>query len=221
MVYDSLAAEAAFHVQRVVCSHPISSICAEYITALTRAPAAEAASHVQRVVCSRPISVARAAVDHPVSDRLYCCAVSIQEQRNAVNALPLQPPRLAAPLASFYALVLTQTFSLIGSRMTSGAIGIFIFRETGRTAPLLLISFFNELPGMLACAALAFSLRSVRRLEAELPDYRAGVAGQPPFAPGGPAESFARGRETRYTLSCRTHIHRYIRFCSADGERNV
>jgi MFS family permease len=52
-------------------------------------------------------------------------------------------------LAAFYALVLTQTFSLIGSRMTSVAVGIFIFRETGKAAPLLLISFFNELPGML------------------------------------------------------------------------
>ncbi len=67
-----------------------------------------------------------------------------------MEALPRRNPRPATPLASFYALVLTQTFSLIGSRMTSVAIGIFIFRETGQTAPLLLISFFNELPGMLA-----------------------------------------------------------------------
>ncbi|MGE5601737.1 MAG: MFS transporter [Nitrososphaerales archaeon] len=57
--------------------------------------------------------------------------------------------RPASRLAAFYALVLTQTFSLIGSRMTSVAVGIFIFRETGQAAPLLLISFFNELPGML------------------------------------------------------------------------
>lgn len=52
-------------------------------------------------------------------------------------------------MARFYALVVTQTFSLIGSRMTAVAIGIFIFQQTGQTAPLLLISFFNELPGML------------------------------------------------------------------------
>lgn len=54
-----------------------------------------------------------------------------------------------ARLVAFYALVLTQTFSLIGSRMTSVAVGIFIFQQTGKAAPLLLISFFNELPGML------------------------------------------------------------------------
>jgi MFS transporter, DHA3 family, macrolide efflux protein len=66
-----------------------------------------------------------------------------------VNGLPPAPGRSTARLASFYAFVLTQTFSLIGSRMTSVAVGIFIFKETGQAAPLLLISFFNELPGML------------------------------------------------------------------------
>ena len=50
----------------------------------------------------------------------------------------------------FYALVATQTLSLIGSRMTSIGVGIWVFTETGKTAPLLLTSFFNELPGMLA-----------------------------------------------------------------------
>ncbi len=51
---------------------------------------------------------------------------------------------------TFYALIVTQTFSLIGSRMTSIGVGIWVFTETGKTAPLLLTSFFNELPGMLA-----------------------------------------------------------------------
>lgn len=50
----------------------------------------------------------------------------------------------------FYALIATQTLSLIGSRMTSIGVGIWVFTETGKTAPLLLTSFFNELPGMLA-----------------------------------------------------------------------
>lgn len=50
----------------------------------------------------------------------------------------------------FYTLLATQTLSLIGSRMTSIGVGIWVFTETGRTAPLLLTSFFNELPGMLA-----------------------------------------------------------------------
>ena len=50
----------------------------------------------------------------------------------------------------FYTLIATQTLSLIGSRMTSIGVGIWVFTETGKTAPLLLTSFFNELPGMLA-----------------------------------------------------------------------
>lgn len=52
-------------------------------------------------------------------------------------------------LATFYALVVTQTLSLIGSRMTAVALGIWVFTTTGQTTPLLLTAFFNELPGML------------------------------------------------------------------------
>jgi DHA3 family macrolide efflux protein-like MFS transporter len=50
----------------------------------------------------------------------------------------------------FYILLVTQTLSLVGSRMTSIGVGIWVFAETGKTTPLLLTSFFNELPGMLA-----------------------------------------------------------------------
>jgi MFS family permease len=49
----------------------------------------------------------------------------------------------------FYALVITQTISLIGSHMTSVAIGIRVSVDTGQAAPLLLVAFFNELPPML------------------------------------------------------------------------
>lgn len=49
----------------------------------------------------------------------------------------------------FYSLLATQTLSLLGSRMTSIGVGIWVFTTTGKTAPLLLTSFFNELPGML------------------------------------------------------------------------
>ncbi|MBN1371105.1 MAG: MFS transporter [Anaerolineaceae bacterium] len=52
-------------------------------------------------------------------------------------------------LTTFFILLVTQTISLIGSRMTSMAMGIWIFTETGKAAPLLLASFFAELPGML------------------------------------------------------------------------
>ena len=61
----------------------------------------------------------------------------------AVSRAPASRP------STFYALLLTQTFSLIGSRMTAVAVGIWVFSQTGKAAPLLLISFFNELPGML------------------------------------------------------------------------
>ena len=52
-------------------------------------------------------------------------------------------------LRPFYVLVITQLLSLVGSRMTSIAIGIRVTLETGQAAPLLLVAFFNELPPML------------------------------------------------------------------------
>ncbi len=50
---------------------------------------------------------------------------------------------------TFYMLVITQTLSLIGSRMTAVALGIWLYTTTGQTTPLLLTAFFAELPGML------------------------------------------------------------------------
>lgn len=55
----------------------------------------------------------------------------------------------ASHLRTFYILVVTQTLSTIGSRMTALAVGIYVFNDTGQTAPLLLVAFFNELPAML------------------------------------------------------------------------
>ncbi len=55
-------------------------------------------------------------------------------------------------LFCFYTLLVTQTLSLIGSRMTAVALGIWIYRQTGLTSPLLLIVFFREAPGMVAGA---------------------------------------------------------------------
>jgi len=52
-------------------------------------------------------------------------------------------------LQTFYFLVATQTLSVIGSRMTSIAVAILIFNDTGSATPLLLTTFFNELPAML------------------------------------------------------------------------
>ncbi len=51
---------------------------------------------------------------------------------------------------TFFTLVLTQTFSLVGSRMTSIAVGIWVFAQTGQASPILLTAFFTELPGMMS-----------------------------------------------------------------------
>jgi MFS family permease len=54
--------------------------------------------------------------------------------------------------ATFSALLVTQTISLIGSRMTAVAVGIGVYQQTGLAAPLLLAAFFNEAPGMLGAS---------------------------------------------------------------------
>jgi MFS family permease len=50
---------------------------------------------------------------------------------------------------TFYLIGVTQVLSLIGSRMTSIGVGLWLFQRTGVTTPLLLAAFFAELPGML------------------------------------------------------------------------
>lgn len=60
-----------------------------------------------------------------------------------------KPPsaRLTGPRA-FYTMVITQTLSMLGSRMTGFAIGVWLFIETGDTTPLLLVGVFTWLPKM-------------------------------------------------------------------------
>lgn len=52
-------------------------------------------------------------------------------------------------LRTFYIIAITQVLSIIGSSMTSFAIAIWIFTETGDTTPLMLVSFFTWIPRML------------------------------------------------------------------------
>ncbi|MEP7292057.1 MAG: MFS transporter [Chloroflexota bacterium] len=52
----------------------------------------------------------------------------------------------------FYTLLVTQTFSFIGSRMTGLALSIWIFNETGAATPLLLVSFFSFVPRLLSAS---------------------------------------------------------------------
>ncbi|QPC82412.1 MFS transporter [Phototrophicus methaneseepsis] len=53
-------------------------------------------------------------------------------------------------LRTFYTIVLTQTLSLIGSRISGLAIGIWLYNETGNATPLALVAFFSMLPMVLA-----------------------------------------------------------------------
>ncbi len=49
-------------------------------------------------------------------------------------------------LSTFYVLIATQTLSMIGSRTSSLAVGIAVFRLTGHATPLALISVFWAVP---------------------------------------------------------------------------
>ena len=64
-----------------------------------------------------------------------------------------RPPhaRAATPsgLAVYYALLVTQTVSLIGSQISEYAVSIAIFRATGHATPLALVAFFSAAPWIL------------------------------------------------------------------------
>jgi DHA3 family macrolide efflux protein-like MFS transporter len=55
-------------------------------------------------------------------------------------------------LRVFYILILTQTFSLIGSRMTGLAIAIKVFKDTDQATPLALTAFFSTLPSLISAS---------------------------------------------------------------------
>ena len=55
-------------------------------------------------------------------------------------------------MRTFYTIVLTQTLSIIGSRISSLAIGIWLYNETGNATPLALVAFFGMLPMILAAS---------------------------------------------------------------------
>jgi len=51
-------------------------------------------------------------------------------------------------LTALYAILMTQALSMIGSRMSTIGLGLWLFTQTGTTTPLLLAAFFLEVPGM-------------------------------------------------------------------------
>ncbi len=52
-------------------------------------------------------------------------------------------------LRTFYLLIVTQTFSLIGSEMTSLAVSIWVYKESGNVTPLTLAAFFAAVPRLI------------------------------------------------------------------------
>ncbi|MCA9883865.1 MAG: MFS transporter [Anaerolineae bacterium] len=59
-------------------------------------------------------------------------------------------PKRTGGMRTFYTIVLTQTLSIIGSRISGLAIGIWLYNETGNATPLALVAFFGMLPQVLA-----------------------------------------------------------------------
>lgn len=52
-------------------------------------------------------------------------------------------------MRTFYTLIITQALSTIGTMMTSLALGIWLFTETGSATPLMIVAFCMTLPNML------------------------------------------------------------------------
>ncbi len=53
-------------------------------------------------------------------------------------------------IRTFYILISTQVLSMIGSRISSIAIGIYLFQQTGNATPLAMVAFFSNVPVILA-----------------------------------------------------------------------
>jgi MFS family permease len=79
-------------------------------------------------------------------------AASLSGAETAVAGPPPTPVQGRAPsarLAVYYALLITQTVSLIGSQVSEYAVSIAVFRATGHATPLALVTFFSTVPAIL------------------------------------------------------------------------
>ncbi|AZN41039.1 MFS transporter [Paenibacillus albus] len=65
------------------------------------------------------------------------------------GGFPLKPIKKSG-LRTLYLLMIVEGLSMLGARMTSMSIGIWLYNSTHQTTPLLWIALFNELPAMLA-----------------------------------------------------------------------
>ena len=72
-------------------------------------------------------------------------------EASVAHTLPasVQSPVASTRLAIYYALLVTQTVSLIGSQISQYAVSIAIFRATGHATPLALVAFFSAVPAIL------------------------------------------------------------------------
>lgn len=74
-------------------------------------------------------------------------------------------------IRTFYTIILTQTLSLIGSKISALAIGIWLYTTTGNATPLALVAFFQMVPQVLLSSfAGVISDRWNRRLIMALSD---------------------------------------------------
>ena len=77
-----------------------------------------------------------------------CDAPNSDANASIANA-PTSPTLNPTPrLAIYYALVVTQTVSLIGSQISQYAVSIAVFRATGHATPLALVAFFSIIPAV-------------------------------------------------------------------------
>ena len=67
---------------------------------------------------------------------------------NATSRGRLRSANAAPParLAVYYALIVTQAVSQIGSQISGYTIGIAVFRATGHATPLAFVAFFSIVP---------------------------------------------------------------------------
>lgn len=80
-------------------------------------------------------------------------------------------------IRTFYTIILTQTLSLIGSRVSSLSLGIWLFAETGNATPLTLVAFFSFFPSVfLGGFAGVIADRRNRRIIMALSDAGQAVA---------------------------------------------
>jgi DHA3 family macrolide efflux protein-like MFS transporter len=68
---------------------------------------------------------------------------------NTPPAPPIRSPAASTRLVIYYALLVTEAVSLIGSQISGYAVSIAVFRATGHATPLALVAFFSTAPGVL------------------------------------------------------------------------